>query len=156
MSIKNELTATDVMNAIAKTTYVKIPERGTLVCIVEMNNGTVVTGHTSSATRVSGSTLDDDGGAAWQMAFQKATELENYLLLQRHHERIALKTPGAGLNSLGLMRAVMAAQENKGQLITGTSNWAAHIGFAVQDAILASIQKCEDDKSGQTETTQPT
>lgn len=48
-------------------------------------------------------------------------------------------TPAAPLNSLELMKVVMVADEALvGRCTRGTTNWAAAIGKAVQDAVLAA------------------
>lgn len=53
--------------------------------------------------------------------------------------RDSLKASSAGLftimDSRELMECVMNAHANRGMHMTGTSNWAAHIGRAVQSAI---------------------
>jgi len=58
---------------------------------------------------------------------------------QLEHAQAALRPRATALDSIALMRAVMQADEAMvGRCLRGTTNWAAAIGRAVQDAVLAA------------------
>lgn len=145
MTLKTKVTAQDVTDAIERFDYQRVEGTGVTICVATLRNGATVVGHNHGPIDSAEFNQQTAEKLSKEMAFQKVWELENYLLRQRHYEltQYAGKYEPFGpvLDSLDLMRAVMTAHERKGEHMTGTSNWAAHIGFAVQDAVLKELNE---------------
>ncbi len=129
-NIKTSLTIDDINAVIVNENYI-VSDQAT-ICELVLKNGAKVIGINYGAIDPTRHSAERGKEEAKKQALEKVWELEGYLLRQKLQVMRVVKLP---MSTSHLAAMVLEAHNSKGSHMTGTSNWAAHIGRTVALAL---------------------